>query len=644
MMPTSSNSPTEAGSRTATARVGQALVALVPLAGIAWLLDLPREVGLVITNEQFLALVAALITATALLLNPLAPGRAAAAGDALCAAAGAAAWLWMGYHYREWILDVATRGPEKWLPGLVALLLLLEGLRRTTGLAITALIGVILLYGFLGHHLPGVFEASYVAPSRLILYLYADSNGIPGLVLRVGTTLVLAFMLFGAALTHVGGTTVFTDLALAAMGRYRGGPAKVAIIGSSIFGTLSGSTVGNVMSTGMVTIPLMKRSGFPKHYAAAVEAVASNGGQLAPPVMGTTAFLIAEFLQTDYRNVVVAALLPALIYYAVLFIQVDVFAKARGLSGLPRHELPRAATVLRQGWIFLLPLALLVYLLFWLALSAGKAALYCTGLTLLLHVLMTRRLHGIGFYWRLLAESGRALLPVLLICAAAGIVVGVINISGLGFTLTMLLARIGEVAGLIPLLLVTAVLAIVLGMGMPTAGVYVLLSVLLAPALIRLGVPAMAAHLFIFYFGLLSMLTPPVAIASYAAGSIADSPMWQTGLAGLRLGITAYLLPFLFVLNPALLMTGSPWEIAVALLTALSAGYLLAHGLVAQEVGGRHSLLRQCGYLAAGAVVGASSVVFGPDALAAAALGVAGFAPALWHRRSVAALDPGRTT
>ncbi|HRP95649.1 MAG TPA: TRAP transporter fused permease subunit [Rhodocyclaceae bacterium] len=638
----SSNSPTESGPRPFAAQLGNALAALVPLAGLAWLLDLPRRAGLDVTGEQFLALVAALVTAAALLLNPLARGRAAAVLDAACAAAAAAAWLWMGYHYHDWLLDMASRGPQKWVPGLLALVLLLEGLRRTTGLAITALIGAILLYGFFGHHLPGVFEASYVAPTRLILYLYADSNGVPGLVLGVGATVVLAFMLFGAALKHVGGTEVFTDLALAAMGRHRGGPAKVAILGSSIFGTLSGSTVGNVMSTGMVTIPLMKRSGFPKHYAAAVEAVASNGGQLAPPVMGATAFLIAEFLQTDYRNVVVAALLPAVIYYAVLFMQVDVFAKARGLTGLPAAELPRAAAVLRRGWIFLLPLAFLIYLLFWLSLSAGKAALYCAGLTLLLDLVVTRRLHGFAFYGRLFVEAGQALLPVLLICAAAGIVVGVINISGLGFALTMLLARIGEVAGLLPLLLVTAALAIVLGMGMPTAGVYVLLSVLLAPALIRLGVPAMAAHLFIFYFGLLSMLTPPVAIASYAAGSIAGSPMWQTGLAGVRLGITAYLLPFLFVLNPALLMDGTPWQIGVGLLTALSAGYLLAHGLVAQEVGGRRSVLRQCGYLAAGALVGASSVVFGGDAAVAAALGVAGFVPALWHRRLAAPLDQGR--
>lgn len=616
----------------ATRGSGDVLLAMIPLAGVLWLMDVPRTFGFDFTSEQYLALIAALVTSAGFLMHSLGTGRFATTVDALCALVSAGAWLWMGYNYHDWILDAATRGVDKWLPGLLALALLLESLRRVAGTAIAALIGVIALYAFLGHHLPGAFEASYTASTRLILYFYADSNGVPGLVLGVGATVVLGFMLFGAALKHVGGTSVFTDLALAAMGHRRGGPAKVAILGSSIFGTLSGSTVGNVMSTGMVTIPLMKRSGFPKHYAAAVEAVASNGGQLAPPVMGATAFLIAEFLQISYTSVVIAALLPALAYYVVLFMQIDVYARSRGLTGLPASELPRARDVMRKGWMFLLPLVLLVYLLFWLSYSPAKAALYCAGLTLLLNVMVTRRLHTVAFYWRLLVESGRALLPVLLICAAAGVVVGSINISGLGFTLTMILAQIGEVAGLMPLLLVTAVVAIILGMGMPTAGVYVLLSVLLAPALVRLGVSPMAAHLFIFYFGLLSMLTPPVAIASYAAASIAGSDMWRTGLAGMRLGITAYLLPFLFVLNPALLMDGSLPEISITFVTVLGAGHLIAHGLMAQEAGRHSSLSRQCGFLAGGLFVGASTVMFGADSAFAAVLGAGALTPMVFRR------------
>ncbi|MFW6077323.1 MAG: TRAP transporter permease [Hyphomicrobiales bacterium] len=608
------------------------LLVAIPLTGVLWLLNVPRHLGIAVIAEEYLALVAGLITAAAFLTHPL-RGERPGVLDTVCAAAGFAAWGWMGLHYSDWLLQMGDRSATKWGPGAIALVLLLEALRRAVGPIIAAVIGVIGLYGFIGHWLPGAFEAAYTSPIRMILYLYADSNGVPGIVLNIGASVVLGFILFGAALRFAGGTEMFTDLAMSAMGHRRGGAAKVSIVGSSLFGTLSGSTVGNVMSTGMVTIPLMKRFGFPPHYAAAVEAVASNGGQLAPPVMGATAFLIAEFLQTDYTAVVLAALLPALVYYVVLFMQVDVFARARGLTGVARSELPSARKVLTKGWIFILPLALLVYLLFWLAYSPGRAALYCAVLSLVLHIVATRRLWGPKFYFDVLAETGRTVLPILLVCAAAGIVLGVINITGLGFTLTLMLSRVGEVAGVLPLLLVTAGLSIILGMGMPTAGVYVLLSVLLAPALIRVGIAPMAAHLFIFYFGLLSMLTPPVAIASYAAGSIAGSDMWRTGLAGLRLASPAFLLPFLFCLNPALLMQGTAWEIAVALLTVVSSGYLFAHGFVAQETHGARALGLQAAYIGAGLLIGASTILFGPASPVAAGLGIVGLLPAFMAAR-----------
>lgn len=610
-----------------------ALLVAIPLAGVLWLLDVPRLLGYAIIAEEYLALIAGLITAAAFLAHPR-RGEHPTWLDIVCAAAGFAAWVWMGMHYSDWLLQLGDRSAQKWVPGAVALILLLEGLRRSVGTIIAAVIGAIGLYGFIGHWLPGILEAAYTSPIRMILYLYADSNGVPGIVLNIGASVVLGFILFGAALRFAGGTEVFTDLAMAAMGHRRGGAAKVSIVGSSLFGTLSGSTVGNVMSTGMVTIPLMKRFGFPPHYAGAIEAVASNGGQLAPPVMGATAFLIAEFLQTDYTAVVLAALLPALVYYVVLFMQVDVFARARGLTGLARSELPSARKVLAKGWIFLLPLALLIYLLFWLAYSPGRAALYCAFLSVVLHIVATRRVWGPRFYFELLLDTGRTVLPILLVCAAAGIVLGVINITGLGFTLTLILSRVGEVAGVLPLLLVTAALSIVLGMGMPTAGVYVLLSVLLAPALIRLDIEPMAAHLFIFYFGLLSMLTPPVAIASYAASSIAGSDMWRTGIAGLRLASPAFLLPFLFCLNPALLMQGTVWEIAVALLTVTSSGYLLAHGFVAQETLGARAVGIQIAYMGAGLFIGASTVIFGAASPVAAGLGILGLLSAFAAARS----------
>lgn len=592
-------------------RLHAGLLAAILLLGVLWLLDLPLRLNLAFVTAEFLSLLTGLGVA-AVFLGHRGTGRTAWL-DVPLAVLAIASWGWGAFNHSEWLLDIFNRGPEMWLPGVAALLTLLEALRRSCGMAISLLVAVIAAYGFFGHWLPGVLEAAYTAPTRLVMYLYTDTNGVPGLVLSVGATVVLAFILFGKVLEASGGTGFFTDLAMASMGHRRGGAAKVSIVASSIFGTLSGTTVGNVMSTGVVTIPLMKRFGFTPHYAGAVEAVASNGGQLAPPVMGATAFLIAEFLQIDYTEVVLAALLPAIIYYVVLFLQVDAYAARRGLAGLDRSELPSLRRTLIGGWGFLLPLALLIYLLFWLGYSPGKSALYSAFMALGLYVVMTRKWPGPRFLIGLLIAAGRTLLPVLMVCAAAGVVTGVLNISGLGFTLTLALTQIAESAGLLAMLGVTALIAVGLGMGMPTAAVYVVLSVILAPALVKMGIPELSAHLFIFYFGLLSMLTPPVAIASYAASSLAESDMWRTGLEGLKLAAVAYLLPFVFCFNPALLMQGSLLAICAAGLTMVASGFLLAQALAGRN---RGVLAGAAGRLLLGLLsigVGTATLWLGPE-------------------------------
>jgi TRAP transporter 4TM/12TM fusion protein len=392
----------------------------------------------------------------------------------------------------------------------------------------------------------------------------------------VAATIVLAFILLGAAMNEVGASTFFTDLAMAVMGRRRGGPAKVAVVASSLFGTISGSTIANIMTTGVITIPLMKRSGFPAHTAAGIEAVASNGGQLAPPVMGATAFLIAEFLQVPYREVVFAAALPALIYYIVLFLQIDAIAARLKIETVDASKLPRFSVVIRSGWLFILPLAYLIYLLFWTGASPGTAALRATAAMIIAGSLATRKIPGPRMFWNILHSAGTTLIPIMLICAAAGIVIGALNITGLGFLLTNALSHVGESMGIFVMLVLTALIAIFLGMGMPTAAVYIVLSIILAPALVRMGIAPMAAHLFIFYFGLLSMITPPVAIASYAAGAIAKASPWATGMAGMRLGIAAYFLPFLFCWDPALVGHGTAWQTVTVVFNCIAAGYLLA--------------------------------------------------------------------
>jgi TRAP transporter 4TM/12TM fusion protein len=605
--------------------------------GILWLLDVPRRLGFVIIAEQYLALMIGLATLAGLLAAPL-RGRLQAL-DWIGGAAAFASWLWLAINYEAWLLDAVNRGPEKWIPAVVAIAATIEATRRHCGMVLASLAAAFIVYGIFGTHLPGILSASDIAWRRFILYLYSDTNGIPGLVLGVGATQILGFIVFGSVLNAVGGSRILTDLAMAAMGHRRGGPAKVAIIASSLFGTLSGSTVANVMSTGVVTIPMMKRSGFPPRYAAAIEAVASNGGQIAPPVMGATAFVIAEFLQVSYATVVLAALLPAIAYYVMLYLQVDRYAAVHGLVGVDRSELPPIGPVLMKSWPLLLPLGVLMYFLFGLGYAPGKAALYSAFASYALYLVTAPRgAPRLGILVGVMRDSSSTLIPVLLVCAVAGIVIGTINISGLGFGLTLALGKVAELGGVLPLLAVTALIAIVLGVGMPTTGVYVVVSVLLAPALVKAGINPMAAHLFIFYFGLLSMLTPPVAIASYAAASLAGSDMWQTGLAGMRLAIVAYLIPFVFAFNTALLLDGSWLAIAVSCLSVGASGVILAEVLAWRGAYGGG--WRRLAAAAVAAFIGASTAIFGAASPAAITIAVAAVALLFALRRLAAGAGP----
>ena len=311
------------------------VTALLPVLGIAWILDLPGRLGAVVITEQYLAVVLGLAVLAGLVAKPVAGGwRWPDLAFALAAMGG---WLWLAWNYEDWLLTAHLRGPEKWVPAAFAIAGMLEATRRHCGMVLAVLGVVFMAYGFWGWLAPGLFEGAYLKPARYLLYVYNDSNGVPGLVLNVAANQIMGFILFGVVLTAVGGSDAMTRLALSLMGHRRGGPAKVAILASSLFGTLSGSTVANVMSTGVVTIPMMKKAGFPSRYAAAIEAVASNGGQIAPPVMGATAFVIAEFLQVGYGDVVIAAFLPAFFYYYLLYRQVDRFAVAHGIEGEARE-------------------------------------------------------------------------------------------------------------------------------------------------------------------------------------------------------------------------------------------------------------------------------------------------------------------
>jgi TRAP transporter 4TM/12TM fusion protein len=450
-------------------------------------------------------------------------------------------------------------------------------LRRVSGTVLTVILLIFVAYGFLGHLIPGEFQGRHVTPSGLLLYLSLDVNGVFGSVFGVAATIVVTFLFFGALLGRSGGADFFTDIAIAIFGRFRGGSAKIAVVSSALFGTISGNAVANVVATGVVTIPMMKKSGYKPHHAGAIEAVASTGGQLMPPVMGAAAFIMAELLGIPYSQIAIAATLPAILYYGALFIQADLEAAKSNIAAVPESEVRPIGQVLRQGWYFVVPFAVLIGGLFWLNLNPDTAALYAAASLVVFGLLGKygdRRMQLTDIYEALI-DTGRSSLDILMIAAAAGFIIGVLNVTGLSFALTVALIKIGAGNSAI-LLLLAAAIAIVLGMGMPTVGVYVLLAALVAPALTEVGVQPLASHLFVLYFGMMSMTTPPVAVAAYAAASIAKADFMQTGLAGVRFGWSAYIVPFLFVMSPTLLLQGKPVDVMLAAATAIMGVYLVS--------------------------------------------------------------------
>jgi TRAP transporter 4TM/12TM fusion protein len=578
------------------------LALLLTLAAVGWAADFYRSIGLLLYNEQFNAFMLAIALALVYLTIRAKRGTKGPPPwyDIAAAAIGLVAALYVSYDHRALTDAIAFRPLHGVIVGGILLVLVFEGLRRVSGNVLTIILTVFILYGFFGHLMPGDFQGRHVSPDGLLLYLSLDVNGVFGSVFGVACTIVVTFLLFGALLGRSGGATFFTDLATSALGNFRGGAAKIAVVASSLFGTISGNAVANVVATGVVTIPLMKRSGYKPHHAGAIEAVASTGGQLMPPVMGAAAFIMAELLGVPYREIVIAAAVPAILYYGALFIQADLEAAKSNIAPVPRSEIIPVARVLAEGWYFVVPFVVLIGGLFWLNLSPETAALYASV------VLVACGLAGNYRGNRMrpmdvvaaLTETGRSSLDILMIAAAAGFIIGVLNVSGLSFALTVALVHLG--AGNMALLLVLAALiAIVLGMGMPTVGVYVLLAALVAPALTEVGVPPLAAHLFVLYFGMMSMTTPPVAVAAFAAASIAQTDPMKTGLAGVRFGWSAYIVPFLFVASPTLLLEGNPIDVGLAVITAMLGVYLVSvavAGFMTRPIG----LALRCAFALAG--------------------------------------------
>jgi TRAP transporter 4TM/12TM fusion protein len=558
-----------------------ALVAL-PLAGIVFLLDVPQKINWLVFNEQYIGLFLALSLFATFILVP-ARGKQDSNYvpwyDLIAALAGLGVGLYIFFQYPALVDTLGEITTETTILGSLTVLLLAEGSRRLIGWPLVIIATVFVLYAMFAYLFPGDFYGRGWTVPRLATYLYLDANGILGLPLQVGSGIVLVFILFGEVLHAVGGAAFLSDFALATMGRFRGGQAKIAIMSSSLFGNISGSAVANVVVDGAFTIPMMKKAGYPAPVAAAVEAVASTGGQIMPPVMGAAAFLIAEYLGMPYAEVALAALVPAVLYYVALFIQVDLLAARSGMHGLPRADLPRFLPVMKRSAGFVVPLAVLIVLMFLLNHRPEESGLLAALSALVVGWLTPGVKLGPRQLINILLATGRGLLEIAAITGLAGVVIGVLQLSGLGFTVTLTLLNLGQNNAVL-LLILTAVVSIILGMGMPTTAVYVLLAVLVAPGLAKLGILPIASHMFIFYFGMLSMVTPPVCIASYAAATIGKTDPIRTGWEAMRLCSIAYVIPFLFVFSPSLLLYGEWYLVVFSVVTAVIGSILLGVGLI----------------------------------------------------------------
>ena len=553
------------------------LAALLTLAALGWAGDIYRTFGLVLIDEQFNAVVLALALALVYLTKR---ARGSDIGpppwyDICAALIGFVAAAYVCWDYTALTDMMALNPPRGVVIGAILLVLVLEGLRRASGNVLVCILAVFILYGFFGEHVPGQLQGRPVDPQQLLLYLSLDLNGVFGSVFGVAATIVISFLFFGALLERTGGARFFTDMAVAAFGRFRGGAAKIAVVASSLFGTINGNAVANVAATGVVTIPMMKQAGYKPEVAGAIEAVASTGGQLMPPVMGAAAFIMAELLGVAYSEIVIAAIVPALLYYGALFIQADLEAAKNGIAAVPKSKMVPIKRVLTEGWYFPIPFAVIIFGLFSFNLSPEKAALYAS-LSLIACGLLKRL--KLGHVIGALVDTGTGSLDILMIAAAAGFIIGILNVTGLGFALTVALIEIGA-GNSVLLLILAALISIVLGMGMPTTAVYLLLAALVAPSLTEVGIPPIAAHLFVLYFGMMSMTTPPVAVAAFAAATIARADPMRTGFAGVRFGWSAYIVPFLFVASPTLLMQGSALNVALAAATAMYGVYLVSVGI-----------------------------------------------------------------
>ena len=497
-------------------------------------------------------------------------GRVGLALDMLLALAAAGICVWFAVHS----MRIVSEGWEMTAPRVPVILscilwvLVVEAARRAGGTFLAIVIALVSTYPIFADRVPGVISGFPSPLDYTAAYHALSAESIMGIPVRTFGNLVIGFIVFGAALQHTGAGRFFLDLAFALLGKVRGGPAKVAIFASGMMGSLSGSVVSNVMTTGVMTIPAMRRTGLSRPFAGGVEACASTGGVLMPPVMGATAFVMASFIGMPYASVAIAALVPSLLFYIALFVQIDARAATERMSGLDSASLPDLWTTLREGWHHLFAIALLVVLLLVLRYET-LAPFYATPVLIAMNQILSPRTRwGLKEVGAFLDSLVRLFAELVAILAGVGLIIGALTMTGVAGTLVNDILRLAGGSQML-LLLMGAATSFVLGIGMTVTAAYIFLAVLLAPALMSTGLDPLAVHMFIFYWGMLSFITPPVALGAFAAASVAGASPMRTAFEAMRLGSVIYLLPFFFVLDPALLLQGSPQDVVFAIAFAL---------------------------------------------------------------------------
>jgi TRAP transporter 4TM/12TM fusion protein len=541
------------------------------LVGFLFIMGIETYLGITLYKEQYVGLFLAVCLSMVFLTTRASKQDLSSRVpwyDYILAVAGATPGLYLTIMYPYLANQLAEITAPNLIFGGLMIVLIIEAVRRLEGWPLVILVTVFFLYGHFSDLVPGVFHLRATSFERLINYIYLDPNSMLSLA-GIAATIAFAFIFFSDLLLSFRGTAFIRDFSLSVIGGYRGAPAKTAVVASSLFGTITGGAVTNVMAIGSFTIPMMKNAGYPAYKAASIEAISSSGGQIMPPVMSLAAFLVAQFLGIPYAQVALAAVIPAILFYVAVFIQVDLDSAKLGIRGLKREDRPRLLEALKDSWLFMIPMATLVYFLFIQGRDAAASAVLTCIVTIVISAFSRENRKQ---FWRKIMDAAartfKTMTTVTVILTAAGIIVAVTNISGLGSVFSMIIVQIAA-GNMVALVITTGIACLILGMGMPTVPAYVLVAILAAPALIKMGFAPLAVHLFVLYFAIVSNITPPVAMASIAAAALAKADSMRVSLAAMRLGILAYVVPFLFLFSPELILQGSVQQIISAFLTTV---------------------------------------------------------------------------